>query len=583
MLLSFIDWIVILIYLLLTVWAGFYFSKQAGKSLSHFFLGGRDIPWFLAGLSMVATTFAADTPLAVTELVAKSGISGNWLWWNALLGGTLTTFFFARLWRRSEVFTDAELVTLRYSGKEAAMLRIFKSVYFGLFLNTLVMGWVNLAMIGILEVFFGLNPTEALLIVGGIMLMVSIYTAFSGLLGVIWTDAIQFVIAMGGCIILAYKVLDAPEIGGLTGLAEKLPASALKFFPSFSVETLPGTLTLGIGAFFAYAAIQWWASWYPGAEPGGGGYIAQRILGSRNEKGAVRATLFFQLAHYALRPWPWILVGLASLILYPELGPNEKRLGYIYAMRDFLPDGLRGLMLVAFLAAYMSTISTQLNLGVNYLINDGFKPWFDKNNKSEKFRIMMSRILTIFLFLISLVSTTGMESVTGVWQFLLESGAGLGFVLIMRWYWWRLNAWSEITAMVVPLIVYGSLMMFTEVTFPDSYFITVGITVGMTLIVTMLTPPSDESVLLHFHQKIQPNGWWPNRFPRNPKMQGKSGQMLISWLSATVCIYSILFLTGAVLFSQTKDVFIFGITAIVSGIILYFNERKIFPDESSKA
>ncbi len=454
--LAIIDWVIIGLYFFVALIIGLRYRGIGSRSLTDYFLGGRKMPWFVAGVSMVATTFAADTPLAVTELVAQNGISGNWLWWNMLLGGMLTTFFFARLWRRSGVLTEVELIELRYSGIQAAFLRGFKSVYLGLFMNVLIMGWVNLALMSILKVLFDIPDDQLLFYALGAMAITAVYSSISGLWGVAVTDVVQFVIAMTGCIILAIIVINSPEIGGISGLKSNLPPWALNFFPSISDFT-PGDaatgLTITAGTFLAFIGFQWWASWYPGAEPGGGGYVAQRMMSTKNERDSVYATLLFQIAHYCLRPWPWILVGLASLVLYPELGANEKRLGFVMAMKDFLPAGLMGLLLVAFLAAYMSTISTQLNWGASYLVNDFYLRFFEPG-ASQKKLIKVSRIVTFLLMIIAVFATSQMNSISGVWQFIIECGAGLGLVLILRWYWWRINAWSEITATIAPFIGY---------------------------------------------------------------------------------------------------------------------------------
>src|SRR5712692_1412079 len=365
---AFIDWLLIFLYFVISIAIGLFYSKRAGGSMQDFFLSGRNLPWWLAGTSMVATTFSADTPLAVTELVAKNGIAGNWLWWNFVFGGMLTVFFFARLWHRAGVMTDVEFSELRYSGKPAAILRGFRALYLGLFMNCIIMGWVNVAMGSILQGMFGIPHSQVMLYVAGCMVIVAIYSAVSGLWGVAVTDMFQFVVAMAGTIILAFVVLNIPEVGGIAGLKAKLPQWRFDFFPTvggLDSSDIAKGLALPVGAFFAYIGIQWWASWYPGAEPGGGGYVAQRMMSAKDEKHSLLATLWFTIAHYCVRPWPWILVGLASLILYPDLA--DKKLGYVYAMRDFLPSGLLGLLIAAFFAAYMSTISTHLNWGTSYI------------------------------------------------------------------------------------------------------------------------------------------------------------------------------------------------------------------------
>lgn len=609
--LEFIDWAIIILYLLLSLAIGLYYRKRASKSLTDFFLGGRNLPWHIAGISMVATTFAADTPLAVTELVGQKGISGNWLWWNFLFGGMLTTFFFARLWRRSEILTEVEFLEFRYGGPVAAFLRGFKSIYLGLFMNSIIVGWVNVAMISILQIFFDIPPEECLKYVAGLMILTAIYSSVSGLWGVAITDVIQFVIAMGGCIILAIIVLQSEKIGGIDGLKAKLPESSLDFFPKISgaeaTDTL-GQLTIGVGSFLAYLTIQWWASWYPGAEPGGGGYIAQRIMSAKNEKHSIYATLFFQIAHYCLRPWPWILVGLCSLVLYPELSFIDKKLGYVMAMREFLPSGLRGLLLVAFLAAYMSTISTQLNWGSSYLINDFYKRFFikktdEKMANGEKKLVNAGRFATILTMAIALYTTTQITSISSVWTFIIECGAGLGLVLILRWYWWRINAWSELTATIAPFIIYGSIQLIKiamkasctacntpeemeifangiwYLNFPGSFFLTVGLTTIAWLMVTFVTKPETEITLLKFYTKVKPGGLW-GPFSKNSNEKGNLKNLTICWISSITMTYSILFFTGKLIFKEWDLAIIFLILSGFSFLILrkYIHKTKIFED-----
>ncbi len=337
-----IDYLIILAYFIFSIGIALFYSKRAGKSTDEFFLSGRNLPWYLAGLSMVATTFAADTPLAVTELVAKNGIAGNWLWWNFAFGGLLTVFFFAKLWRRAGIMTEVEFAEIRYSGKPARFLRGFRAIYLGLFMNVIIMGWVNTAMESILVGMFGIPESQVMIYVFACMILVAFYSALSGLWGVVVTDAFQFVMAMVGTIVLAVIVVNSSQVGGIHGMQEKLPKFVFNFFPTISsVSGAGGAFALTVASFLAYVGIQWWASWYPGAEPGGGGYIAQRMMSAKDEKHSLFATLFFQIAHYGIRPWPWILVGLSTLILYPHLGPDAKRMGYIYAMNDYLPVGLK--------------------------------------------------------------------------------------------------------------------------------------------------------------------------------------------------------------------------------------------------
>jgi SSS family solute:Na+ symporter len=601
--LALIDYLIIGAYLLLSLGIGLYYRERAGKSLGEFFLGGRSLPWHIAGISMVATTFAADTPLAVNELVVQKGIAGNWLWWCALFGGMLTTFFFARLWRRSGVMTEVELTELRYGGKPAAMLRGFRAVYLGVFMNVLILGWVNLAMISILQEFFGLSAQTALLWTGGVMLLTALYSSVSGLMGVAITDMVQFVIAIAGCIILAILVVNSAGVGGIEGMKEKLAVShpgSLSFFPKLGQSgSVAGEFTLGIGAFLAFVGVQWWASWYPGAEPGGGGYVAQRMMSAKNEKHAIWATLFFQVAHYCLRPWPWILVGLCSLILYPDLTEATARMGYVRAMKDYLPVGLKGLMLVAFLAAYMSTISTQLNWGASYLVNDLYKRFLKRpeqlggNEKAEKHYVSVSRIITILTMLLSLAVTPMITSISGVWSFIMECGAGLGLVLILRWYWWRINAWSEITATLAPFVVMGVLAIMRSnladgavlpwwAEFPGSFFLTVGVTTVSWLAVTLLTRPESSATLHEFYTRVRPaGGWEPVRralglAPEKTPVFG----LLVCWLSAVMFTYSLLFATGSLILHEWTNLGWYALSAVVAfGVFRYaVGKTNVFAD-----
>jgi len=359
MVLTTLDWTIIVAYFLVSLAIGLYYSRRASANVGEYFLSGRDLPWWLAGTSMVATTFAADTPLAVAGFVARNGIAGNWIWWNAALGSMLTVFFFARLWRRAGIMTDVEFAELRYGGRPAAILRGFRALYLGLPINCVIMGWVNLAMAKILSVTMGWNRLTAVLVS---LAITGFYSALSGLWGVVVTDFFQFVFAMSGTAALAWFALHVPAVGGIAGLRAKLPASTFEFIPrvgSAATDSMGPALALPLAAFFAFVGVQWWASWYPGQEPGGGGYIAQRMMSARDERHSFFATLWFTIAHYCLRPWPWILVGLASLVLFPDL--TDREAGYVMVMRDFLTAGWRGMLLGAFFAAYMSTISSQLN------------------------------------------------------------------------------------------------------------------------------------------------------------------------------------------------------------------------------
>ena len=571
MTLVWIDWLIIGLFAIVTLGIGFYFRGQAGKDLSNFFLGGRNLPWWIVGTSMVATTFAADTPLAVTELVANDGISGNWLWWNMLAGGMLTTFFFARYWRRAGVLTDVELINIRYSGVEAGILRVFRSVYFGVFMNVIIMAWVNTALKDLLIVFFDLEPLQAYGIVGLAMFLVAAYTALSGILGVAYTDVLQFVLAMTGSIILAVLVVNSPEIGGISSLQGKLPEGSLNFFPQIGEQGMGSTLTIGIGTFLAYIGMQWWASWYPGNEPGGGGYIGQRIMSAKDEKHAVYSTLFFQIAHYCLRPWPWIIVALCAVVLYPDL--SDPKLGYVMAMKEFLPSGLRGMLLAAFFAAYMSTISTHLNWGASYLVNDVYKE--AKPNATQKQYVMVSRLVTVVLTMIALVVSLFVTSIKDAWTFIIECGAGLGLVLILRWYWWRINAWSEIAATIAPFLFYAVAHFIIGWEFPNSFFFTLGGTTISWMLVTFLTAPSESATLQAFYDKVCPDGAWGPFRGDAGSGAGRMGLIAIIWLAAISFAYSFLFLIGQLIFGRLDEAAISLVVAVLSLILIRILMRKV--------
>jgi Na+/proline symporter len=563
-----VDWAIIAAFLIFSLLIGLYFRNRASKSLLSFFLGDRNIPWLIAGISMVATTFAADTPLAVTELVGQSGISGNWLWWSFLAGGMLTTFFFAKLWRRSGVLTEIELIELRYGGKPAAILRGFKAVYLGLVMNVLIIGWVNLAMITIIQEFFGLDIATTYQVLAAAMALGAVYTSLSGIWGVAVTDVVQFCFAIIGTIVLAIVVLNSPSVGGISGLKASLPESTFQFFPSFSNDGQGGkTLAISAGAFLAYIGIQWWGSWYPGQEPGGGGYVAQRMMSTKTEKGAVYATLLFQIAHYCLRPWPWILVALACLVLYPQLEGGALRIGYVWAMRDFLPVGLKGVLLASFLGAYLSTISTQLNWGAGYLVNDVYKRFIAPDASDKKF-VAASRIVTLGLMAAGLAITGLMDSISGVWTFIIECGAGLGLVLILRWYWWRINAWSEISATIAPFVAFAFSRFVMDWEFPDSYFFTVTFTTVVWLVVTFATQPESRATLEKFYRQVRPDGNWSIITDRKENNQNNLRHLAVCWLSSIAMTYSVLFATGKFIFGEWTEAFIFLGVAILSGLVL---------------
>jgi len=567
--LSGLDWIIIGAYLLMALCIGWYLKTSSQKNLADFFLGGKSMPWYLAGLSMVATTFAADTPLLVTEVVAENGISGNWIWWNMAIGGMLTTFFFAKLWKRSDVTTELEFINLRYgSNLSASILKYFKAIYLGGIMNLLIMGWVNLAMITILKSFFGFEMQEVYMYLAIIMLITVFYSMLSGLKGVIITDAIQFFIAMAGCILLSIILLNNDKIGGIEGLMEKLPAEKFKFLPSIGQATSAEGLSITFSTFFAFIALQWWASWYPGAEPGGGGYIAQRMMSTKNEKHAFFSILFFQIAHYCIRPWPWILVGLCSLVLYPNLANPAD--GFVLAMKDFLPNGLKGLLLITFLSAYMSTISTQLNWGTSLIVNDFIKPLFPK--KSTSTFLGYSKILIFILALLSLLLSTQMHSIKATWELLLGCGAGLGMVLILRWYWWRISVWSEIAASILPFLLYPICILGLGLDHTTSFYYTTLFTTIGWLTCTYFTPATSPQILTFFYKKIKPSGYW-DRF-NDKKTSSSLTPLFLSWGVSIILIYSTLFFIGNLLFKDIYLTFLLGMLILVSIYLLTLLTKK---------
>jgi SSS family solute:Na+ symporter len=565
-------------YLLLTLFVGLFFSRRASENVGEFFLSGRKLPWWIAGTGMVATTFAADTPLAVAGFVAKNGIAGNWVWWTFVSGGMLTVFLFARLWRRANILTDLEFIELRYSGPAASFLRGFKAIYFGLFINAVIIGWVNLAMFKIIRIMIpGLDPVLAIV---GLVLFTTIYSGMSGLWGVSVTDAVQFVIAMAGCIILAVLAINSPQVTAAGGLKQALPGWMFDFFPSFSPTantSATGAYALPFTAFAAMAVVQWWASWYPGSEPGGGGYIAQRMMSAKDEKHSLLATLWFTIAHYCVRPWPWIVVGLASLVMFPNLPAGQKEDGFVHVMNAVLPPGLKGLLIAAFMAAYMSTLSTHLNWGTSYLINDLYKRFF-RQEADENHYVLMSRIVTAVTAIFALYITFYvLETITGAWEFIIQCGAGTGFVLIMRWFWWRLNAWSEITSMVAPIVAYIWVSRFTTLGFPDTLFVIVLFTITCTLLVTWITPPTERSILHAFYRITRVGGaLWKPVAKELPDVKGDTGfpALFADWFFGVVLVYTILFGTGKLIFGESMAAAVYYAVGAFAGIMIYRDLSK---------
>ncbi len=568
-----IDWAIVAAYFLLSAGIGLYFTKRGGESLDQYFLSGRQAPWWLAGTAMVATTFAADTPLVVTGLVATKGVAGNWLWWNFVMSGMLTVFFFARLWRRAEVMTDVELAELRYSGRPAAFLRGFRALYLALPINLIILGWVTRAMIKILTIALGLKDVTIagmtvsgeVVAVGICFVITALYSVAAGMWAVLWTDLVQFVIKMSAVIILAVYAVAA--VGGIAVMKTKL---VLHFgSEDAALSVLPVSVTAGGIASYAwmplltlavYLSVQWWAAWYPGAEPGGGGYVAQRIFSARSEKDGVLATLFFQIAHYALRPWPWIVTGLATVILYPTLA--DKEAGYVQAFVDLLPTPWRGFMMAGFAAAYMSTVGTHLNWGASYLVNDFYKR-FVKTDGDQRHYVAVSRAATVLIFLASIAVTSQLSSIEKAWELLLALGAGTGLVLILRWYWWRINAWSEISAMIASFVL--SLLGFAFIAprfapnDPNALAVIMLVTVaGSTvvwLVTTFVTRPEPDRVLQSFYRRVRPGGpGWARvssqlGYGREPIPGGALAWT--NWIAGIVAVYATLFGIGKIVFGFT--------------------------------
>ena len=583
--LTLVDLTVIALYFLFNLAVALYLRRRATQSVSDFFISGRNVSWWLAGTSMVATTFAADTPLVVTGLVARNGIAGNWIWWSMVFSGMLTVFFYARLWRRAGVLTDVEFAEIRYSGGAASFLRGFRALYLGLPINLIIMGWVNLAIVKILMLVIGVSKIEALVIALVIMFITASISTLSGLWGVLWTDLFQFVLKMGMVILLAVFAVEASGgmgslMGQLQAIDQARPAggSILSLVPDLHSVWMP------MITFFVYIAVNWWASWYPGAEPGGGGYVAQRIFCAKDEKHSLLATLWFNVAHYALRPWPWIIVGLVAVVRYqhdPAFAADPES-GYVRILISDLPAALRGLMLAAFAAAYMSTIGTQLNWGASYLVNDFYRR-FVAREKSEKHYVMTSQLATMLLMILSAVVTFYMDSIANAWRFLMALGAGTGLVYILRWFWWRINAWSEISAMAAAFVTSLVLQFgfhFDE-SLPEEFayilLITVGVTTAVWLAVTLLTAAEPDETLLAFYRRVRPNAtmWGPIAKKATDIIPQKDGLFnLGNWLSGVVMIYAFLFGTGKIVLGDTMMGIGFLAVGLFFGAIIYRGMSK---------
>jgi solute:Na+ symporter, SSS family len=649
--LTFYDWIIIAAYFIISLGVGLFFCKRAGKNLTEYFLSGRSLPWWIAGTSMVATTFAADTPLAVTGLVAKYGLAGNWFWWAMALGGMFTVFVYARLWRRSEVLTDVELVEIRYGGKPAAFLRGFRSLYIAILVNSIIIGWVTGAMLKVLKftVFANVKEMNSIhdwYIIGGLLAIVGLYSALSGLWGVAITDFLQFFLAMLGCIVLAF--IAVAHVGGIDAMQSLVSKNfgggdqAFRFLPDFSAANP----WMPLNIFLIMLFVQWWASWYPGAEPGGGGYVVQRMASCKDEKHSLLATLWYQIAHYCVRPWPWLIISFVALAMYPDLrSMDDPGVGFPMLMKDLAPAGLRGLMLVTFFAAFMSTISTQMNWGASYLVSDFYRR-FIKPDASDKRLTGVSRIASIFVLLIGGFAAVLMKnvSVDEAWKFLAALGAGTGAVFMLRWFWWRINAWTEITAMVasffyfiviskagaisgmntvqmlssIAIIFTGAWLIMTLI--PDVrmrkpfsllysmlaiIFFVIAIwggrisniaqeqvlaivaclTVISWLLVTYMTKPEKMEVLTAFYKKIRPGGpgWKPvAKEAPGVKCDKNLGLSIIAALFAAAIVYLVLPGVGFIIFKKYSYALMCFAGAGVCGLFVAMLMNKIGWEEIAK-
>jgi Na+/proline symporter len=629
------DWLVIAGYLLVNLLIGIYYRRRASGNTEEFFVSGREVSWWLAGTSMVATTFAADTPLLVAGLVARQGIAGNWIWWSYCVGGMMMVFFFARYWRRAEILTDVQLVELRYGGKPAAFLRGFKAVYLGLFMNCFILGWVTQAMISIITVLLGPviaqgrvlpitlggralhytlgDPryTSLLICIFILIPFTGLYTFIGGLWGVLVTDLFQFALKMAMIIVLAWVAVA--KIGGMQALQVHLQmiesnarqggapaADPLAFLPDFHLGLSTDALwTLPVLTFIVYLGMQWWLAWYPGAEPGGGGYVAQRMFSAKDEKNSLGATLWFNIAHYALRPWPWVVTGLVAMVAYSPNGglhpsaafAQNPEQGYVMVLRDYLPPALRGLMVAAFLAAFMSTIGTQLNWGCSYLVNDLYKRFFVRS-ATERHYVIVSKLFTVLLVLASGYTALQLNSINQGWQLVLNIGFGTGAVYILRWYWWRINAWSEISAMAVAAAMTIALSRVhfsgnTALVYAKSALITGAVTTVAWVAATFITRPEAEATLLAFYRCVHPSvyGWRQiaKLAPEMPEVHDLASNTF-DWIMGVILVYGCLFGIGKLVFQQWAWGAVLLALAAVAGYLIFWDlSRRGWATLSGKA
>ena len=598
-----IDWVIVAVTLFICFFPALFFGKRAGKNTSEFFVSGRSVPWWLAGLSMVATTFSSDTPNLVTDIVRRNGVAGNWVWWAFVLTGVATVFFYARLWRRSGVMTDLEFYEIRYSGKAASFVRGFRSVYLGLFFNCMIMATVNLAACKIAGILFGFERWQTLVIVGALNV---VFATHSGLWGVLVIDMVQFFIKMTAVIAAAYFAVTLPQVGGLSGMVEKISAlkgpgglNYLNILPDFT-----NNWDMAIAIFVMPIAVQWWAVWYPGAEPGGGSYIAQRMLASKSEKDSLGAVLFFNLAHYVLRPWPWILVGLCSLIIYPQLSDIQKAfpnldpnlLGHdiaFPAMLKFLPVGFVGLMVGGLIAANSSTILTHLNWGASYLVHDFYRR-FIRKDAGEKHYVLAGRIATIILFFCASGLVFLLDTAKDAFDIILQVGAGTGLLYLVRWFWWRVNAWSEVTAMISSFAVSVALLILNKNGVYFSTHVALMITIAFTtvcwLLATFLGPGTDRHTLIEFYKKVRPfgPGWQQIREEAGIAEQEARAthenipMALLGWVAGCTVIWSALFTVGNYLYGRMNyALMLFGVF-LVSGSALLYVIKKLWSDTGGR-
>ena len=564
--LSDLDRSVIIIFFVISLFIGLKYARQSGKDAASFFLSGRNMPWWLLGISMVATTFSADTPNLVTDIVRKNGISGNWVWWSFLLTGMLTVYVYSKLWRRTGFVTDLEFYELRYSGRAAAFLRVFRAFYLGVIFNVLVMATVCLAGIKIGSVLLGLTPYQTIILAS---IVTVLYASFGGLRGIIMTDLFQFVLAMIGTIWAACFIVNLPQIGGLEALLTHTNVqSKLSFVPEWGSAEM-------ITLFIIPLTVQWWASYYPGAEPGGGGYIAQRMLSAKDESNALTATLLFNIVHYALRPWPWILIALASLIVFPDLDSIKTAFPHVDsgivnddlaypAMLTFLPAGLLGVVVASLIAAFMSTISTHLNWGASYVTNDIYKRVINPN-ASGKTLVNVGRAVTVVTMFLAAIISLYLENAEQAFQIIVLLGAGTGLIFILRWFWWRINAYSEIAAMLASFVIALYLAKSANAADLETHvklLLNVGLTTAIWLAVTFLTPATDHQTLINFYNKIRPAGW--HQFQSSAIMSDHNNQKLGAEILAVVTsvflVYAILFAIGYLLFGEYMEV---GVASLI--------------------